>query len=87
MKLKEEFTIREFNGTVYAVPSGPAAEHRGEPVILTDTGRILWQKLLSDTDEASLVDALTDAYDVDRAIACADVAAFLAELRAAGLTD
>jgi hypothetical protein len=39
------------------------------------------------TDEASLVDALTDAYDVDRAVACADVAAFLAELRAAGLTD
>ena len=87
MKLKEEFMIREFNGTVYAVPSGPSAEHRGEPIILNETGRILWQKLLSDTDEPSLVDALTDAYEIDPAVAAADVAAFVAELRAADLID
>lgn len=87
MKLKDEFLIREFNGTVYAVPSGQNAAQHSDPIILNDTGRILWQKLLNDVDEAALADAITAEYDVDRQTAEADVAAFVSELRAADLLE
>ncbi len=85
MKLDLQYLIREFNGTVYAVPSGPDAEHKSEPIILNDTGRILFQKLQSETDEAGLSAALTDEYEIEKEQADADVAAFVSELRAAGL--
>ena len=70
MKLKEDFIIREFNGTV-----------------LNDTGRILWQKLLGETDEDALANALMSEYDIDRAVAEADVAAFVSDLRSADMLE
>ena len=79
--------IREFNGTVYAVPSGRDAGQRSEPIILNDTGRILWQKLLGETDEAALADALMSEYDIDRAVAEADVAEFISGLRSADMLE
>ena len=87
MKLKQQYVIREFNGTIYAVPDSPDADHKSEPIILNGTGRILFSKLLSETDEAALSAALTGEYEIDKQTADADVAAFIAELRGAGLLD
>ncbi len=85
MKLKNSYLIREFNGTIYAVPEDLSADKKNDPIILNSTGRILWQLLKSDTNAAALVDALTSEYDVERKTAEEDTAKFIEELRAADL--
>jgi hypothetical protein len=56
---------------------------------LNATGTRLWALLAAGITRGGLVDALADLVDhrIDRCGAHADVAAFLAELRAAGLLD
>lgn len=85
MKLKNSYLIREFNGTIYAVPEDLSADKKNDPIILNGTGRILWQLLRSDTDTASLVNALLSEYDIDKKTAEEDTAKFIEELRAADL--
>ena len=85
MKLKNDFVIREFNGTVYAVQTDLPADKKSEPVTLNETGRILWQALQSETDAASLVSALLSEYDIDIKTAENDVSAFIRKLRDAGM--
>lgn len=85
MKLKHNYLIREFNGTVYAVEEDLSADKKNDPIILNGTGRVLWQLLMSETDAASLVKALLSEYDIDKQTAENDTAAFLDELRGAGL--
>lgn len=51
------------------------------------TGTALWRLLVEGATHGSLVDALTEAYEVDPATAEADVAAFLEQLLAAGMVQ
>ena len=85
MKLKNSYLIREFNGTIYAVPEDLSSEKKSDPIILNGTGRILWQLLTSETDVRALVDALLNEYEIDRQTAENDTAKFIEELRAADL--
>lgn len=85
MKLKENYLIREFNGTLYAVSDDIPADKKNDPIVLNETGRILWQLLLSETDAGSLVKALLSEYDIDKQTAEADTAKFIEDLRAANL--
>ncbi len=85
MKLKNDFIIREFNGTVYAVPADPGTDKKSDPVILNETGRILWQKLQSETDMGALVSSILSVYDISTSQAEADVIKFVEELRKADL--
>ncbi len=85
MKLKNDYLIREFNGTIYAVSAEAPADKKNDPIVLNATGRILWQLLLSNTDEAKLVDALCAEYDIKREAAEADTKKFISELSDAGL--
>ena len=85
MKLKNNYLIREFNGTIYAVPEDLSSEKKSDPIILNGTGRILWQLLTSETDVRALVDALLNEYEIDRQTAENDTAKFIEELRAADL--
>lgn len=85
MKLKENYLIREFNGTLYAVSDDIPADKKNDPIVLNETGRMLWQLLLSETDAGSLVKALLSEYDIDKQTAEADTAKFIEDLRAANL--
>ena len=85
MKLKNEYIIREFNGTIYAVRTDLPADQKSEPVVLNETGRILWQALQNGAEEADLVSALTAEYDIDVKKAEEDVASFVRELNATEL--
>ena len=85
MKLKDNYLIREFNGTVYAVSDEVSLDKKNDPIILNETGRILWQLLLSETDEKSLAEALFSEYDIDRRTAEEDTAKFIEDLRKAKL--
>ncbi len=52
---------------------------------LNGSGRVLWEALAEPCTESDLRAALIDRYGIDEERAGADVAAFLADLRARGL--
>jgi hypothetical protein len=52
---------------------------------LNGSGRVLWEGLAESSTEPELTQTLVDHYAIDEARAAADVAVFLADLRARGL--
>ncbi|GGU25215.1 lasso peptide biosynthesis PqqD family chaperone [Streptomyces lavendofoliae] len=60
-------------------------QRNGQYWELNPTATLIVRVLMESGDETAAADALTGAYDIDRAAAEADVAALVAELRASGL--
>jgi hypothetical protein len=73
---------REFEGEVVALDAGASRYFAANP-----TAAALWKRLGDGATEADLVDALCGRYEVSRAIAEADVAAFVEELSSRGLLE
>ena len=80
MKLKEGFILRTVAGETVVLPSGDVTNF-DMMITLNDTGRFLWEKLESETDEAALISAVLAEYDVDESRARASVQAFVARLK------
>ena len=79
MKLKEGFILREVAGQTVVLPTGDEL-NLNMMITLNETGKFLWERLESDTDEAALVAALLAEYDVDEAVAKGAVSGFVAKL-------
>ena len=79
MKIKEGFLLRQVAGQTVVLPIGGDLD-LNMMITLNDTGAFLWQHLQEPTDEAALVAALLEEYDVDEATARQSVAAFIAKL-------
>lgn len=69
----DDVVVLDLDGSVYLKVNG--------------SGRVLWERLATPATEAELVAALVEAYGVDENRAAADVATFLAALRARQLLD
>ena len=70
------------------VAVGEASKQFSGIIRLNETGAFLWDLLASgNRTEAELVDALLAEYDVSRELATADVAKFVATIRAEGMLD
>lgn len=80
MKLKEGFLLREIAGDTVVIPTGETVD-LNMMITLNETGRFLWQKLETETDEAALVRALLAEYDVDELTAQTHAAAFVRKLK------
>ena len=72
---KDGFVLRDVLGDKALVGEGADAINFGKLISLNDTAAWLWEKAseLGDFTEEQLVDALLQAYDVDKAKAQADV--------------
>ncbi len=81
MTIRKQLVKREIAGDVILVPVGDASLTLQGLLTLNETGELLWDTLPNAADEAALVRALTEAYEVDEATAQADVHAFMARLR------
>ncbi len=81
MTIRKQLVKREIAGDVILVPVGDASLTLQGLLTLNETGELLWDTLPNAADEAALVRALTEAYEVDEATAQADVRAFMARLR------
>lgn len=86
MKIKEGFLLREVAGQTVVLPVGGDLD-LNMMITLNGTGAFLWERLLSETDEAALVDALLQEYDVDEVTARNSVAAFVKKLNDNGLVE
>ena len=75
MRQKDGFVLRDVLGEKALVGEGADAINFGKLISLNDTAAWLWEKAseLGDFTEEQLVDAILQAYDVDKAKAQADV--------------
>lgn len=87
MKIKEGFIKRKVGDTEVVVAVGEQAMHFKAMISLNGSAAYLWDLLANDTDEASLVAAMTEKYDIGEDIAKRDVHAFLEKARSVGLLD
>lgn len=87
MKLKTGFVLKQINKKYYAVPVGPLAARHKILVSMNGTCLFVWEQLQKDRTRQELLDALLKEYDVDTALASADLDRFLAALEKAGLLE
>lgn len=87
MKIKEGYLLREVAGSHVVVPTGKAALDFSGVITLNETGAFLWKQLARDKSEEELLIALLDEYDTGEEKAKADITAFIAKLKAAGLLE
>lgn len=81
MKVINEVILRKIAGEYVLIPVGKAAENLYGIISLTESGKILWQKLEQDCTEEELVEELLAQYEVDRETASTDVRNFLEKLK------
>lgn len=81
MHIVPGFLIREVAGETVAIPSGEAAHHLSGLVVINGCGRFLFEQLQTEQTEQSLLNAMTDVYEVDKETALADIREFLDILR------
>ena len=80
MKLKDGFILRTVAGETVALPTGETA-NLDMMITLNETGKFLWERLNVGAETEELVDALLEAYDVDRETADASVRRFVEKLK------
>lgn len=87
MHVISSFFIREVAGERIAVPAGAAAAKFSGIISLNETAAFLLAALSEEQTEESLLAAMLEEFDTDTATARADIADFLASLRALGLLE
>ena len=85
MKLSENFVLRQVADTWVVLPVGQASVDFNGMLSLNESGAILWHALEQGGDREALADALLAEYEVERAVALADVDEFLSKLKEAGI--
>ena len=81
MKLHGEFVVRQVMDQVVAVPVGQAALEFNGMILLNDVSKLIWDCLTRGTTLECAVTAVTDAFEVSREEAEADILEFLDKLR------
>ena len=87
MTIKENFVLRQVAGTGVVLPLGAAVVELNGMLSLNDAGALLWRTLERGADQETLVQALTEEYIVDPAVAQKDVEAFLEKLSKIGCLE
>ena len=85
MKIKDGYLLREVAGESVVIPLFDDSATFGGMLRLNETGKLLWERLLTGCDGDALVAAILAEYEVDRATAEEDIAEFLSSLRARGI--
>ena len=87
MKIKQGIVLRELGESYIVVPTGDAKLQFNGMISFNGTGAFIWRSLEKGLDREETVAALTSTYEVDEAIAAADVDRFYGKLREAGLVE
>lgn len=87
MKRKEGFVLRTVAGSNVLVPVGRQAVDFNGMITLNETGAFIWRQLEQNADEAQIVAAILENYDVEEARAVSCVKTFLEKLREVGCVE
>lgn len=85
MKIKDGYMLREVAGNSVVVAVGKATLDFNGLITLNSSGAFLWKLLEKETDEAELLTAMIDEYQIDEATAKTDIAEFINKLKDADL--
>ena len=83
MKIKEGLLLCKVGDSSVVMATG-STMHMSGMTTINETGEFIWDQLLSDTDEDSVVRAMCDEFDVDEQTARKDVQEFVGMLSKAG---
>lgn len=81
MKIKSGFVVREIAGQSVVIALGQAGKIFNGLIKLNETGRLIWDMLVTGAEREEIIDAMAEAYDVDRADLARDCDAFLQSLQ------
>ncbi len=84
MKVNPLFVLREIADEYVVIPVGDEASRVSGIISLNEQGAFLWKLLDSDQTEETLVDALTEEFDVEADVARKDIQTFLSQLKEIG---
>ena len=87
MKIKKGFVVRSVGGENIVVPVGEMSKNFHGMINLNETGAFLWEFFTSEHTVVEGVEALCGEYDVDAAIAEADVKRFVETLLKNGFAE
>lgn len=86
MKIKEGYILRTVAGEHVAIPSGNELD-LSVMLTLNDTGKFLWEQLLTEKTEAQLLEAVLAEYEAEPQQAASFIAAFVEKLREYGCLE
>ena len=87
MKIKKGFVVRSVGGENIVVPVGEMSKNFHGMINLNETGAFLWEFFSSEHTVEEGVAALCGEYEVDKAIAEADVKRFVETLLKNGFAE
>lgn len=85
MKIKDGYLLSEVAGNHVVVPVGNVSFNG--MLNLNETGVLIWKKLETGCNEADLLTAFLEEYDVTEERAKEDIKIFVQKLREAGVID
>lgn len=87
MKLNGTFILRQVADEILAIPVGETALRFHGMVLLNGVSRVIWEQLTEQTDLQTIVDAVTERFEVPEEQAREDILEFLQGLKTANLLE
>lgn len=87
MKLRGKFIIRQIMDDIVAVPVGSYALEFNGMIVLNPVSRLIWETLESEVSFDTILQCVTDRFDVSAEEAAQDISEFLDQLRRADLLN
>ncbi|MCG8502731.1 MAG: PqqD family protein [Firmicutes bacterium] len=87
MKIKDGFMLREIAGSWMVVPIGERVVEFNGLMVLSESGAVLWNKLVKGDDIEGLAMTLSEEYDIDQTTARTDVESFVSMVAERGLFE
>lgn len=87
MKIKEGYILDEIGDQKVAISLKCGENDFSEMIKLNEIGAFLWEKLSEEIEEEKLVEAVTEAYDIDSATARKDIRSFTETLEKNGILE
>lgn len=81
MIIKKELMKREVAGECFLVPMGKSVYDYNGMFIMTELAAFIWDRLPQAQDEEEILQEILEEYEVEEAVARADLKAFLDKLR------
>ena len=87
MKAKEGFVLRNIVDEYILMPVGDNIARFKGTILLNEVSALVWEKLQNPISKADLLQSILDEFEVERAVAAADLDALLETLRSYGVIE
>ena len=85
MKAKQGFVLRNVVDEYILMPTGDNIGKFNGTVLLNEVSALVWEKLQNPISREDLLKAILDEFEVEKAVAAADLDALLAKLKEYGV--